>query len=93
MMVLTCNHSTWKVEARRSEVQGQPQLQREFQASQGYLRPISIKKNQREGEKRRDGREYQVINSRFLIINASGEATRNLAEDMNVCLGIQRVGS
>lgn len=39
VLVQTCHSSTWKVEARGSEVQDYPYLHRESESSLGYIRP------------------------------------------------------
>lgn len=36
MMVQACNFGTWEVETGSSEIQGHPQLDREFKASPDY---------------------------------------------------------
>lgn len=38
-MVLACNPSTWEVDTGRADVQGQPQVHSEFEASLIYMKP------------------------------------------------------
>lgn len=43
-MTHNCNHSAWKIEARKSEVTGQPWVQSEFETCLGYMRSCLITK-------------------------------------------------
>lgn len=45
----TCNPNTWETEVRGSKIQGQPQLPKEFQGSQGHARPC-LKQQQQQNQ-------------------------------------------
>lgn len=48
---MTCNFSTWEVEAGESIVQDHSQLHSNFEASLGYVRPFSKDLRERERKK------------------------------------------